>query len=471
MDITGQPAPSSGSSGAPSGPDRTWQNLWRRVAAPGSGAPGSEVPVNIGIGFSGLIPHRGLRALVSLAGLGGSLYYVANTIPLGSSGAALATLISLVVAGLSWLVWLAADAAAPARPGLHAPSRAALLVASAVLAATGGVLASSGSAGLIFVGVGSGAAAIAFDLPLAVTLAAAAPAAFAVAAGVRDALPGRLVSVVVVALAGLVGATGRRQMVERARQQTLIATARQRAEVIRHEAELVGERNRLGRELHDVLAHTLGALSIQLTALDTLVRTGARRDALRAEIARSHELVGEGLDEARQAVRALRDDSTPLDQQIEKLGSQHRAAVEVTGTPRPVRAEAALALYRVAQEALTNAAKHAPGAPATITLSFGSGEVSVAVRNEAAAPSARSRVGRSGGGYGLAGMRERVRLAGGECEAGPMGPVGPMGPMGLVGPVGLVGSVGSGSPDGSASSDGSDGSGSGGWQVTARIPG
>jgi signal transduction histidine kinase len=179
--------------------------------------------------------------------------------------------------------------------------------------------------------------------------------------------------VAVVSLAGLISGTGRRQMAQRARQQTLVATARQRADVIRREAELVGERNRLGREMHDVLAHTLGALSIQLTALDTLVRTGASRNQLRTEIQHSHELVGEGLDEARQAVRALRDDDVPLDRQLERLGAQHQAAVEVSGPPRPVKAEAALALYRVAQEALTNAAKHAPGAPATITVSFGTG--------------------------------------------------------------------------------------------------
>jgi signal transduction histidine kinase len=415
MDITGSPAPA----GQDQAPDRTWRALLRRAAAPGSAAP-----VSIGIGLSGLIPHRGIRAVVSLAGLGVSLWYVVSTIPVGPSGAPLAALISLVVAGLSWLVWLAGDVAGVRRP--------ALLAASVLLAAAGGVLASAGSAGLIFVGVGSGGAAIAFDLPVAVPLAAAAPAAYAVAADVRNALPGRLLSVAVVALVALVTATGRRQMVQRARQQALITTARQRAEVIRREAELVGERNRLGRELHDVLAHTLGALSIQLTALDTLVRTGASRGDLRTEIQRSHELVGEGLDEARQAVRALRDDTAPLDRQLERLGAQHQATVEVSGPPRPVRAEAALALYRVAQEALTNAAKHAPGAPATITVSFGTGEVTVSVRNDGAGPAAHSRVSRTGGGYGLSGMRERVRLAGGQCEAGPAGD---------------------------------------GWQVTARVPG
>jgi signal transduction histidine kinase len=409
MDITGQDQ----------APDGAWRALVRRLAAPGSG-----VPAGIGIGYSGLIPNRGARAVISLAGLGASLGYLAGTIPLGLSGAALASLVSVTVAGLSWLLWVAADVAGIGRP--------ALSVAWTVLAAAGGVLASAGSAGMIFVGVAAGGAAIAFDLPVAVALATAGPAGFLVAAAVRDGLPGRLLSVAVVSLAGLISGTGRRQMAQRARQQTLVATARQRADVIRREAELVGERNRLGREMHDVLAHTLGALSIQLTALDTLVRTGASRNQLHTEIQHSHELVGEGLDEARQAVRALRDDNVPLDHQLERLAAQHQATVEVSGPPRPVKAEAVLALYRVAQEALTNAAKHAPGAPATITVSFGTGEVTVSVRNDAGGPAAHSRVSRTGGGYGLSGMRERVRLAGGQCEAGPAGA---------------------------------------GWQVTARIPG
>jgi signal transduction histidine kinase len=386
-------------------------------------APRRDQPVSIGIGLSGLIPHRGLRAAVSLAGLAGSLYYVATSITLGWTGAPLAALVSTVVAGLSWLAWQAVDAAGTG-PG-------ALSAASATLAAAGGVLATSGHAGLVFVGVGAGGAAIAFDLPVAVVPAATGPAAFLVTAGIRGTLPGPLLSVALVTLVGLVGAAGRREMVQRARQQTLIATARERAEVIRREAELVGERNRLGRELHDVLAHTLGALSIQLTALDTLVRTGASRDDLRREVERGHQLVGEGLDEARQAVRALRDDQTPLDGQLRKLAQQHRAAFEVTGPPRPLRPEPTLTLYRVAQEALTNAAKHAPGAPVAVHVTFDNDGVKIVVRNARpeAGPGAGSAAGDgaghplrgSGGGYGLPGMAERVEQAGGRCQAGPDG--------------------------------------------------
>ena len=376
-------------------------------------SPRRDQPVSIGIGFSGLIPHRGIRAAISLAGLGAAMWYVATSITVGWSGAPLAALVSVVVAGLSWLVWLAVDVTVIQHPALSA--------ASATMAAAGGVLASSGHAGLIFVGVGAGGAAIVFDLPVAAALAAAGPAAFVIAAAVRNTLPGPLLPVALVTLAGLVGAAGRREMVQRARQQTLIATARERAEVIRHEAELVGERNRLGRELHDVLAHTLGALSIQLTALDTLVRTGASRDDLRQEIDRGHQLVGEGLDEARQAVRALRDDQTPLDGQLQRLAQQHQAALTVTGTPRPLRAEPSLALYRVAQEALTNASKHAPGAPVAVHLTFDNETVQVTVRNARPDDGARHPLRGRGGGYGLPGMTERVQQAGGQCQAGPDG--------------------------------------------------
>jgi signal transduction histidine kinase len=404
MNVVGHPAPA----GQDEAPDRAWRALMRRLAA-----PGSVVPVGIGIGVSGLIPNRGIRAVISLAGLGASLWYITAATPLGLTGAALAALVSVVIAGLGWLLWLTADVTGTGRPAL-----AAVWVA---MAAAGGVLATSGPAGLIFVGVAAGGAAIAFELPVAVALAAAGPAGFVVAAAVRDALPGRLLSVAVVSLAALVSGTGRRQMAQRARQQTLIATARERADVVRREAELVSERNRLGRELHDVLAHTLGALSIQLTALDTQVQTGVGRDELRTEIQRSHQLVGEGLDEARQAVRALRDDHAPLDGQLQRLADQHGASFEVSGTPRPLRAEPSLTLYRVTQEALTNAAKHAPDAPVTARLSFDDQAVTLTVHNDLPDPVRSHPLSGSGGGYGLLGMKERVQQAGGTCETGPAG--------------------------------------------------
>jgi signal transduction histidine kinase len=137
------------------------------------------------------------------------------------------------------------------------------------------------------------------------------------------------------------------------------------------------------------------------------------------------------LDEARQAVRALREDTTPLAGQLERLCALHSADLEVSGTPRQIRAEARLGLYRAAQEALTNAARHSPGAEVSVRLAFGSGEVTVSVLNSRPRPAAHSRPSGTGG-YGLRGMRERVLQAGGQLQAGP------------------------------ADDDG--------WQVTARIP-
>jgi signal transduction histidine kinase len=113
----------------------------------------------------------------------------------------------------------------------------------------------------------------------------------------------------------------------------LIATAEQRAAVARREAELTGESNRLGRELHDVLAHTLGAVSIQLTALDLRVAGGDEQDSVRDRIGGIHRLVGQGLGEARDAVRALRGDDMPIEDQLSRLCELHSATFAVEGRP------------------------------------------------------------------------------------------------------------------------------------------
>lgn len=377
----------------------------------------SPTPDHPGIGLSGLIPDPRARAAVFLAGLGVSLWVTVSGLPRPAGIAALA---ALALAGAAWLM-LAAVNTGPLVPA-----------AVAVLGAAGGVIAVTDQYGLIFAGVAAASAAVTFGPLTAAVLTAASPAASAVTAAVQGMFPGRLLEAATVCLAGMVAGVSRREVVQRARQAALVATARQRAEVASQQAELATERIRLGRELHDVLAHTLGALSIQLTALDTLARNGTGREELLAQIERSHQLVGAGLDEARQAVRALREDTTPLAGQLERLCALHSADLEVSGTPRQIRAEARLALYRAAQEALTNAARHAPGAEVSVRLAFGSGEVTVSVLNSRPRPAAHSRPSGTGGGYGLRGMRERVLQAGGQLQAGPAD--------------------------------------DGGWQVTARIP-
>jgi signal transduction histidine kinase len=367
------------------------------------------MPDHPGIGLSGLIADPLLRAAVSVTGAGLSLWATADGLPPRVGTAVLA---ALAVAGLAWLL-LAAERALPVVPA-----------AVVALGAAGGVITPSDRYGVIFIGVAAASAAVAFDPRTAFTLAAAGPAACAAAAAAAGTF-GSLDLAATVALVGLVAGGGRRDIMLRARQAALVATARQRAEV-------AAERNRLGREMHDVLAHTLGALSIHLTALDSLARNGAGRQELIGQIERGQELVGEGLDEARQAVRALRgDDDRPLDAQLTQLCALRGASLEISGTAREVGPDARLTLYRVTQEALTNAAKHAPGATVRVQLLFGAQEVTVTVLNTAPGSAASIRLAGAGGGYGLSGLRERVQQAGGLFQAGPQ---------------------------------------DGGWRVTARIP-
>jgi len=92
---------------------------------------------------------------------------------------------------------------------------------------------------------------------------------------------------------------------------------------------------------------------------------------------------------------------------------------EVSGEVRPIPAEASLAAYRTAQEALTNARKHAPGAPVTLRLGYGPDQITLSVLNPIPRRPADTPLAGTGGGLGLVGLRERAALAGGTLEAGP----------------------------------------------------
>ena len=145
----------------------------------------------------------------------------------------------------------------------------------------------------------------------------------------------------------------------------------------------MAERNHLARELHDVLAHTLAALSLQLEAFATVVDAEpGTSPKIREQLERTRQLVREGLDEARGAVQALRDDAEPLEQRLARLAEQHQAAFVTSGVVRPLAPEAVLALYRVAQEALTNVMKHATGAAASMQLAFDDDAVGLTVDND-----------------------------------------------------------------------------------------
>ncbi len=197
-------------------------------------------------------------------------------------------------------------------------------------------------------------------------------------------------------------------------------------------AAALAERSRIAGELHDVLAHSLSGLAIQLQGARKLAEREPVSDDLRTVIGRSAELAKAGLADARQAVGALRGDRLPTLDQLGALVKDFRsntgadATLRVDGTRRPLPTEASLALFRGVQEALTNIARYAPGATATITLCYAPGRTFLTVEDHAGRPEAGAAadpgppvLADAGGGHGLTAMRERARRAGGTARAGP----------------------------------------------------
>jgi signal transduction histidine kinase len=125
---------------------------------------------------------------------------------------------------------------------------------------------------------------------------------------------------------------------------------------------------------------------------------------------------------AKRAVATLRGEALPGPAELPELVERTRLAglpvtLAVTGDPRPLPAESGLAVYRAVQEALTNAAKYAGrGATATVTVTWGTAALTAEVVD---AGGDRVAAGLPSGGYGLAGLAERVALAGGRLDAGP----------------------------------------------------
>ena len=191
-------------------------------------------------------------------------------------------------------------------------------------------------------------------------------------------------------------------------------------------ASAQAERTRLARDLHDVLAHTLSGLAIQLEAARLLASADGTAPPLRRAVEAAHRLSRTGLIEARRAVATLRGDDLPGPDALRRLADEHRLAtgrpvrLSVSGEPFALTAEQRVALHRTAQESLTNVRKHAPGATVDMTLSWGADEAVLTVtddggRADAVQPGAGSP---AASGYGLAGMAERAQLVGARLETG-----------------------------------------------------
>jgi signal transduction histidine kinase len=188
-------------------------------------------------------------------------------------------------------------------------------------------------------------------------------------------------------------------------------------------AAVSAERMRVARELHDAVAHNVSVIAIQAGGAAGVVERDPQRAAgiaeLVAEVAREalaelHRLAG--------AIHAAQDGAQPSLARVDALAERARESglpvdVDVEGETTALPAGVDLAAYRIVQEALANAAKHAGGARAHVTVRYERGAVEVEVADEGRGPTPAPR--RGGGGHGLVGIRERVGLYGGTLDLGP----------------------------------------------------
>jgi signal transduction histidine kinase len=244
---------------------------------------------------------------------------------------------------------------------------------------------------------------------LALTVAVAAEAGTG-----GDAAPDVVPSLV---LAGGVWLVGR---IARRRHDAALQVERRADERAEEAATL--ERERIAREMHDAVSHSLASIVMQAGgAQDVLERDPQRAGAALASI---ESTARQGLGEMRRLLGLLGDGGAPRDPQPglarlgELLDGARRAGLEVestvAGDRRPLPPAVDVSAYRIVQEALTNSMKHAGRCRATVVVRFGEGDLELEIADDG--PGAAASDGR---GRGLAGMRERVAVLGGAFSAGP----------------------------------------------------
>jgi len=189
------------------------------------------------------------------------------------------------------------------------------------------------------------------------------------------------------------------------------------------------ERLRIARELHDVVAHTMATINVQASAAAQLLTDRPERAA--ESLAAIRTASKNGLRELRAILNVLRQADEPADPtepapglaRLDALAAGTRQAglpvtVTVTGQPRAVPAVTDLAAFRIVQEALTNAIRHAGPATAAVSLCYGDADLRIEVTDTGRGPGGGPESGPGGSGHGLRGMRERAAAAGGTIEIG-----------------------------------------------------
>lgn len=211
-----------------------------------------------------------------------------------------------------------------------------------------------------------------------------------------------------------------------------VAEAEERARVQEQQAQEAAaeERSRIARELHDIVSHSISVVTIQTQAVRRRLGPGQEQEA--RDLAMVEATAREALAEMRRLFGVLRTEGQSASLAPQPgLGELRRLVASVgtggpgievveRGRPVPLPPGLDLAAYRIAQEGLTNALRHADATMVTITIEYGESELTVEVRDDGRGPST---VGRTPG-HGLVGIRERVALYGGRVElehAGPRG--------------------------------------------------
>jgi signal transduction histidine kinase len=240
---------------------------------------------------------------------------------------------------------------------------------------------------------------------------------------------GILVGFPTVVISGLLIGRNRGAYRLQAEQAAMLLAQREQLEAEHRRADLLDERTRIAREIHDVLAHSLGALGIQIQAARAVLTDHGDIERASELLATAQRMAADGLVETRRAVHALREAPLVLETELAQASETHGQRHQVTttfaagGTPAPLPPDATIALLRVAQESLVNAAKHAAGHPVAVHLDYSDAEVRLTISNDLA-PGADADADQLAdlstvnGGYGLTGMRERLRLLNGTLQAG-----------------------------------------------------